>query len=496
MINLRFILYLPIIFLFLPAFGFYMPAMKAVYQFFFIVLYASVFLVLVLDKKNIVEKSILLVKKTPIKHFLVFLFLIALDSIFMSIIGNGSIVQSIRSIIMQIFLFILPIVFFFTYIIDKYISYERFIRIFLMLIWLTLIVGIIGYLGELFNITFIDNVFDFFANTRLINPNGYYASIGMDLAHYKDFGIPRLDCLQQEPSFHARWLFIFLPLIYECSNKFVNVSVNKYLNYAIKKTIIPLAWINLILTLSPIYLVLSILLTIIMYFKKIIKIIKRFGIIIIIVIIPLAFKLNTIDLSNTYLVRILNVLTNIHSFEDFIVVEPSLAARVVCYINSFKIFLQHPVFGVGIGYFNDALYKAFLHSPVPLTAENIGKFQLASMTNSKMSYNSSIFFDNLATYGIFISGYFLFFYYQLFEIINNIQIYLTKNCNYKYIHITHVLKWLLFTQFVVMFYESTILSFELYIIIALCIAFIYKIHNKYKNSLYQETEVQNDRKNN
>ena len=64
----------------------------------------------------------------------------------------------------------------------------------------------------LLNIEIINNIFDFFANARIIafEKQGFF----QQASGYFAFGLPRLDNLAEEPSFYAQFLFIFLPFIY------------------------------------------------------------------------------------------------------------------------------------------------------------------------------------------------------------------------------------------------------------------------------------------
>ena len=57
------------------------------------------------------------------------------------------------------------------------------------------------------------------------------------------------------------------------------------------------------------------------------------------------------------------------NFELFINVEPSLASRVISYINQYILFFKHPI--TGIGFFNRGwlLIQQIQNSPVPLTYE-------------------------------------------------------------------------------------------------------------------------------
>ena len=244
----------------------------------------------------------------------------------------------------------------------------------------------------------------------------------------------------------------------------------------IKKTFIPLAWINLILTLSPIYTILGILVTIIYYFKSILNLIKKFFVLIIACVFLILVFLSSIDFSDTYISRIINVLQNVHSFEDFIYIEPSLATRIVCFINIFCIFLKHPILGIGIGNLPEELSKMFMNSPVVLTPENIGKFQLSVTSGLPLLYNNSIIYETLANYGIFIASIFFYFYYLLLKKINLLFKFAEKNSSNYFV--VQALKTSLIAQLIIMFYSSYLLTFEINIIAFISVAIIYKYVSK------------------
>lgn len=479
------LLFLPIILIFFPAFVFWIPFLKGAYLYFFIVLYLCIGTILVLNGKNLVRKFIKITKNTPLKIFFIALLLMTINSIFLMIVGKSSF-SNIRSLILQFALFIIPIIFYFVCIINEYISYKNCIRLFLLLFWIILNIGFISYIGQLFNIEIVNTFFDFFANERILSVAN--TKIEMQVSNYEAFGLPRLDNLFAEPSFYARFLFMFLPFIYAFSQSRHRIVNNKVWNFIIKKTMIPFTLISIILTFSPIYLILTIILTGIYYFNNIRLIIKKYYIYFIIALLIICIILKRVDLSETYLSRIFNTLENIKSFEDFILIEPSFATRVVSYINSICVFLQHPFIGVGFGNLTayDVMYKQYLSSPVPLTPEIITKTNAILYDTNRVFINRGYLYSLLAENGFFISVLMLYFYIKLYMLLAKIEhIYSSLQIERTY---AQGLKGCLAGIFIIMFYNLGFLDLYLYLIVVLSIILIYNCKLLIKDKISQNTK--------
>lgn len=406
--NLRFLVLLPIIFFFLPAFAFYVPAVHKSYTYYYILVNIIAYLVLIVDRKYILKKLRLLCKYTPFTYFVAFIFLACINSFFLVFIGYTSIKQTFFSIIMQIFLCIIPNFIFFLCIIGRFITFKNFIRIFLFLYWLNLIMGIFAYIGRAFDINIINNIFDFLANAKLIRGSGYNAESYFTYSK-------RISGLFEEPGFLGSFIFFFLPFIYTFSNTNFSIYKNKSFNKIFKLTVIPLAWLNICMTRSPITLIFASIITVIYYYKNIIHFVHKYFIQTVICICFIVFLLSNVNYTDTYMMRIINVLTKIKSFEGFILIEQSLATRVVGYINTFCIFLQHPFTGVGIGNIPQYVYKQYLNSPVPLTNEIIILSKLRILEGRPPHILSGFIYSMLAEYGIFICVFFLYSYYLIIK---------------------------------------------------------------------------------
>lgn len=474
-INITLLVYLPIILLFLPAFSVYVPGICGVYPWLYIILYGLLGILLAINYNSVLLKLKSLYKYTPLKYIVWLFIYIFFVSVLNSITGHAGFIGVMRSYFLQIVLGAIPFLAYFLYIIDKYISFEKFFKLFVFLFWLNLIIGFISYIGQVFDIEIINNIFDFFANARFLIFKHSAVSLDAKASAYVDsFGTKRLDNLFEEPSFYAKFLFILLPMVYSVALNKIQIYSNKILNSIIKRTIIPFTWISLILTLSPIYCLFSIIITLIYFSKSIFKLIKKYFIMIIIFIFIVINIVTNIDFSQTFLSRIINVLINIHSFEDFIIIEPSLATRIVNYINSFCIFLKHPFIGVGLGNLGKHLIYQLQQSPVPLTPEIQLHLQqtLVSASINKFHFNYGFIYAFPAENGILALILYLYFFFSAYKFFAKICKSTKEKSNILYVA-ANSLKYFFMTSLIAMFYVSTFLDLNMNLLIFFAISFIY-----------------------
>ena len=477
-LNLRYLLLLPIIFFFLPSFEFILPGTNKLLFVFSFVLIPILLLMFIIEPKKNISKFFDVIKNTPLKYYLIFITLIILNTLFKSLTGIEDLGFAIYSLLLLMLLGFFAFFIYLICLIGNYISYYKFLNFFILLFWINLVLGFIAYLGQLFDITFITNIFDFFANGRILAvTNGL--SVDLGAANYIAFGLPRLDGLFEEPGFYAKFLLIFLPMVYVTGTSRYKIYENKVINLLIKRTIIPFTLVSMLLTLSPIFFIYTIIFSILFYYKKVLLLLKKHIIIILFLFISFIIILNKVDLSETYFSRIINVLTEIHSFEDFILIEPSLATRIICYVNSFVIFLQHPFSGVGFNNLINFMKDQMINSPLPLTPELVTKLKFAIISNSKMYYSKGFIYYMLAEQGIFIFGIFCYFYYKIMKNLNTISKKYVELHNRDY-EICHMLKGLLLSMSMLFIYDFTIANNSMYIILTLAIMYVYE-KKKYKD---------------
>ena len=466
--NFKWLIYLPILFFFLPGFSFYMPGLKGLYNFYYISLYISIITIFIFDRKCLINNFLSICKNTPLIYFMIFLLFIVLNSLILSLLGITSITQTIRSFIMQIILGIMPTIIYFMYIIKRHLGLEKFIKIFLLLFWLNLVLSFIAYIGRWFDITFINGFFDFFNNCRLLDLK-YSGTAEQTAETY--FIKKRLCGLYPEPGSLGQMMFLFFPLVYTFSQTKTKLFKNIFVDKILKRTLIPCSWLTLLLTQSAMSIVYAVIITIIYYFKNILLLLKKYYFIIIPTTLFVVTLILSIDFSDTFVMRIINVVTNIHSFEEFILIEPSLATRVASYVNEFQIFLHHPITGVGIGNVKNYMYQQYLNSPVSLPPEIITRTKFAIEMGNPPMFNPSFIYLILAESGIFAYLIFIYFYFRTFIYIHKLN---SLNNNYSLnALLSKSLLFILVVFFLFSFYDLTLKSQYLHFIIALCTVYIY-----------------------
>ena len=484
MINIKNVFLLPLIFVFFPAFVVNIPGTLFTINILYVIVYALLTYLVIKNSNKFINKILKVIKTTPFKIILLAMSMMVLNSIFLAIIGVTTMKITFTYVFGYIIMKILPIMLYFIYIIDDIISYKKFIKLFLLLFWLDLICGFISYFGQYFDIFFINTIFDFFANKRLL----YASLLGKDISlqsNYFAFGLPRLDNLFEEPGHYAQFLFLFLPFLYNLKKYKIKIVKNKIFNKIIINTMLPFTWLSLILTFSPIFLIFAIVLTIILYFKQILKLIKKNFIVLLAIFLVIIGFFQKIDLSETYLSRIINVLINIKSMKDFILIEPSLACRVIGVINTFCIYLQHPLCGVGIGNLPYAAVIQYAHSPVPLTIEIINQTKI-SIANGLGAYIFGGFITTImAENGTIITIIWLNFFRKLYKIINKIKKYIKIKYSF-YDFIAESITGLLIACFLLFLYNLNYLHPHFLLILIICIMGIYSY--KRQEGIYENKQ--------
>lgn len=480
MYKRAFLLYLPIVFFFFPAFSFYMPGINGVYNYFYVFLYITVIFLFLNDKKNMVNSIINITRKTPLKWlFLSILVSIIASIIMLPILKSCTISKLIKTIFLRFVLCIFPIIFYFIYIIGRYISVKKFLRIFIFIFWCVLLLGMVAYIGQLFDITIINNLFDFFANARELRNSTVSAFDMVEVSNYKAFGLPRLDNLYEEPGGYAQFLFLFMPFVYTFSQTKLKIFKNHALNKIIKSSLVPLTWVSLILTMSPIFLVFCCLITIIYYWKNLIKLIYKKGIFLIgflgitCIFTFLFLQFTQIDLSETYLSRIIKVLSNANSVEGIVEADPSLGSRIVSYINMMSVFLKHPFLGIGLGNIvnGNIMYAQLMNSPVALPNEIYSKTMLLMSAKNEVFINANFIYLMLAETGIFTTAIFIYFYYKTCKSLYKIMKVLPENT--LFYALTKSTFFMLICIAINSFYNLTIVEKIVYFVFAIAVYLIY-----------------------
>lgn len=320
-----------------------------------------------------------------------------------------------------IFPFLITILVVPTQIINKKIY--KFLACFYLVIF---ILGIINFIGMLFDVTLIKSFFDFLINRW---------SIVSGIAHDSDFfnGIPRMESIFIEPSPFAYFILISSPIIYYLSSIKEKFFQSYYIDFFIKKSIFVLMFVCIIATQSPIFLVFfSIVITCylishIFILKKGLRIslhkifcLKCIFIMLAIILfcgltcLLIPNLINRINKSTTYLSRIVKTIENINNFQGLILEEGSLASRITNNIVYYKTFSQYPFFGVGYGNINSVWAKNMLSLHIPI---------------SKSAYEAAIGGKQVGGGGVFLSKFLaetglmttLFMYLFLFNLLRKLS---------------------------------------------------------------------------
>ncbi len=400
-------------FLFLPAFAFILNARS--YRIFFIFLLSFFIFFIMTHLKTFYVGVYQLYRKTPFKYFIYFLLYIIISTFILCILHIYNPISAISYLFQFIFLYILPCYLLSGFFIPKYFNINKFIKFFLIVLFLIFLFGIIEYIGKIFNISFIINIQHFLANERTLLTD-------------ENRILKRLSSVFAEPGWLGGFIFLNFPIIYNCCLSPYKIFKNNTINYLIKKTLIPLAWLNILFTFSPIWLIFCLLQIIIIFRKKItqsILNIKFFGyastiLLSLSLIIFMIFKLSNIKLEYNQIERITKTIISMASFETFVIVEPSLASRIVSYINLIRLFLDNWPLGVGLNNSRSLIIDIFQTSPVPMTMENLNNYKNA-LNTGKMQINSSILYLLLAETGVIGTFLFYLFIYKNIKYIKYIN---------------------------------------------------------------------------
>lgn len=463
MINLKNLIFTILILLLLPSFCFmigsqfipvYIPAILCIF-----------FILAIFYHKQLISNALYFYKKTPFKYLVIFFIWSIITIIFSIVRGNfflgGFITSTLGGLICSV---MLPCLFT-LFITPKYINTKTFIKFLYFFFWFVFLLGILDFIIFYFDIPVLKEAITIFSNKRLL----IYDITDVTRVFVGSF--PRARSIFDEPSYLGYFIFVVSPIVYEWTlNKF-KIFKNNYLNLLIKRTIIPFMWISLVLTQSPIFLIFNIAFSSFYFliikkgYKKIVKHFVPISIFLTFTVAIAISFISKIDFSTTYLNRIILVVQNIKSFEDFIMVEPSLGTRIIVMINAIQMGLNNILFGVGYGNMSYLIANQLAQSKLPLTQE-LQNFVLLNMTTPPTMISTKIFSETGAI-GIIL------FYYFLYDIFKKLNIIKKKD----YIHQSFIINGL--QLFVVIFfcssfYGSILHQPYIFIIIGFIITIIYK----------------------
>lgn len=452
-VNIRFLIFITLILLFLPSFCFiigsqfipvYIPAILCMF-----------FILAIFYHKQLISNALYFYKKTPFKYLVIFFIWSIITIIFSIVRGKfflgGFITSTLGGLICSV---MLPCLFT-LFVIPKYINIKTFIKFLYFFFWFVFLLGILDFIIFYFDIPVLKEVITIFSNKRLLM---YDVT---EITRVFVGSLPRARSIFDEPSYLGYFIFVVSPIVYELTlNKFW-IFKNNYLNLLIKRTIIPFMWISLILTQSPIFLIFNIAFSSFYFliirkgYKRIVKHFLPISISLILISTTAIYFINKIDFSTTYLNRIILVVQNIKSFEDFIMVEPSLGTRIIIMINAIQMGLNNILFGVGYGNMSYLIANQLSQSTLPLT-EELQRFVFFDKTNPA----STLFIKIFSETGIIGFGIFYYFLYRIYQRLN------IKNQLYSS-PIDNGLLLFIMTYFCSSFYDSNLNQPYIFIIIGI-----------------------------
>ena len=400
------IYYLGFICMFLPCFVIFIIPKTTVNFYFGAIFWCSIFILLFYQNK---EKFMLFlskfIKTKVIRLYLLFMFFLFITTCIHLLIGY-SIIAWYNNLFYQInaLLCMIFVYFFIPLALYLRISVKNIIKLFYILIYILFLVGLIQEIAIVFDIKIINMIINFLTNSRYGYEEGIY--------------ITRVFSLLKEPSILATYIYILLPFVIIITTTKYKLIKNKYINILLKKTILPLAMLNLVFTMSPIYIIAcSIELIIIygIYYKNAIK--KNFCLItavFLLLVCPL-FLLSYNDLynntnNNFVIARIKKTLLSYTDYNLLVYEEPSLATRIGSYALYWETFKHNKLFGVGFNNSHSYATKIFYKDGLPKTLELTEKYK----QNSWIKLSSSILWKLLAETGLI--GTFLYFWFCIYNI--------------------------------------------------------------------------------
>lgn len=453
-VNIRFLIFITLILLFLPSFCFiigsqfipvYIPAILCMF-----------FILAIFYHKQLISNALYFYKKTPFKYLVVFFIWSIITIIFSIVKGKfflgGFITSTLGGLICSV---MIPCLFT-LFVIPKYINIKTFIKFLYFFSWFVFLLGILDFIIFYFNIPVLKEVITIFSNKRLLI---YDVT---EITRVFVGNLPRARSIFDEPSYLGYFIFVVSPIVYEWTlNKF-KIFKNNYLNLLIKRTIIPFMWISLVLTQSPIFLIFNIAFSSFYFliikkgYKRIFKHFLPISISLILISTTAIYFISKIDFSTTYLNRIILVVQNIKSFEDFIMVEPSLGTRIIIMINAIQMGLNNILFGVGYGNMSYLIANQLSQSTLPLT-EELQRFVFFDKTNPA----STLFIKIFSETGIIGFGIFYYFLYRIYQRLNIKRNYLDNPS------INNGLLLFIITYFCSSFYDSNLNQPYIFIIIGI-----------------------------
>lgn len=406
---------LTLIFIFLQDCIFLIGTQQLLIAPFFIV---AVLLVLFsVNPKHFLIKLLNIYKYTPFKYLIFFILFMLFSSILL--LNIGVTIRILLRIILIYGLTVIPTILFAIYIFPKYFSYKKLLHFFIYAYQLIIYYGILDFLCRILFRTKAPLYSIICSRNYYSHVLGYSVNLNNEL-------LERASSIFFEPSFFATFIFLFLPFCYVLYNSNLKILNNITIDKFFKIYLIIISWIALFLTKSPIYIILSFIYIPIFFYKNIIKFLKKYVFILILLffLLPIGFLCINPESSmndNPVIVRVQHTIHSFGDLESLVVVEPSLATRIISTVNTFQAVKNHPLIGVGYGNTKETMYEQYSKTNTPLTYEI-----LRSMGVGMCFASPNIFWSYLLQTG-FIGTFLLYLYFIISIItVNKIKYYFIK----------------------------------------------------------------------
>lgn len=469
-LSIKNIFLLSLILLFFPAFCIWI-SVKPIVIYFIIV--ASTFAIVSIIKPSfLLSKLKILFKISAFKYYLLFAIWCIISGLILVIFGKYKISVFIYYIFALLLIdygmtYILP---FLVYDSRKF-NLRFFAKLFLTIYFIIFVIGILEYFGKTFNVTVLTLPSDFLGNQRLLSQ-----------ATYIDGYFDRVRSIFAEPGWLGGFIFFNMPILYSLVLSKFKIFRTKIINLIMKKSLIPLMWLTIIFEQSAIWLVFNSILTA-FYFRKSITqfAIKHFKTLLVIfsglILVGLWLIPNMLAMDLGYYKRIINFLMNIYSFEEIVVADQSLGARLVSYAITIKIGIKNWLLGVGLGNTGYIFPKYYTLSTLPFVAELESCFVKYTTESAKMNYNGAIPYEYFAETGVIGVSLFYLFIFKTVKFLNKVKRYFS-NLEFDFIN---GLAFSILATSVILFYDICKAYYYIWFLFGLSNIFLFKaIYEKRK----------------
>lgn len=348
----------------------------------------TVFAGLLLIKPNYVIGLFIKYSKNIISILMLLLFSwIVLDTFICSYLELCSMLKSLLAILFR-FVPLVIIPYYLGIYIARHFSQKQIIKFYSIIFLFILFVGVLDIVCSLTNFPLLSYTI---SNHRTIIANEVAKAIYL--------GINRVQSVFDEPSYFGMFLSVHFFMICAIADSKYKVFKNKILNFLLKKCSFYLVWLCLFFSMSPMYIFIIGLQTLIYKFilnnKNIKKQILNISIFTILSILFI-FIFYKYDFEGTFLERIHNTLISLASINALVAHSDSLANRIINYYAQILVFLNHPLTGVSFGAVAPHLYSEFSAMKIPLT----GEIKMWLQNPNSIGFNNAFLWTTIAENGV------------------------------------------------------------------------------------------------